>query len=108
MISCALNWLGISERPHGPLHVQAQENPDFDEQPDRAPEGILLPEEAIRKLPAEIVFFTFLLPHALQVTSFTALLELTRASNCFLQSLQRNSYKGMLLFLLLLFLSINI
>lgn len=71
--------------------THAQEKPDLDEQPESAPDGIELLEEAIRKLLAEMVFSTKGLPHALQVMSLTPSHELTRASKRVLHCWQRNS-----------------
>ena len=81
----------IFMQPHGLLFDQAQENPDFDEQPERAPAGIELLPEDILKLDAEIVFLMFLLLHFVQVTLLIAFDEVTNASNGFLHSWQRNS-----------------
>lgn len=54
--------------PHGSVGNYAQENPDFDEQPERAPAGIELDEVlARRRLVAEIFFFTLALWHLVQV-----------------------------------------
>lgn len=47
---------------------QAQENPDFEEQPESAPLGIVDPPCPMRKLEADMVFFTFTLPHFLHLT----------------------------------------
>lgn len=64
----------------------AQEKPDFEEHPDNAPEGILLPPEASLKFEAEMVFFTWALPHFLQLT-VSAPEVLTMVSKRVLQSL---------------------
>jgi hypothetical protein len=71
------------DRPHG---FQAQEKPDLVEQPESAPEGMELEPEAIRKLEAEMVFFTMLLAHFGQTTSTEASAEVTMVSNSPLQS----------------------
>ena len=74
------------------LHrYQAQENPDFEEQPDSAPDGMELDPPEIRKLEAEMVFLTLLLLHLLQVTSPAASAEVTMASKRALHSWQRYS-----------------
>ena len=57
----------VCQEPHGFLD-QAQENPDLEEQPESAPEGMDVPPCPIRKLEAEMVFFTFKLPHFLHLT----------------------------------------
>jgi len=64
----------------------AQEKPPLDEQPDKAPLGIELPPEASLKFEAEIVRFTFLLPHAVQLTSSALVCDETMVSKSFLQS----------------------
>ena len=78
-------------QPTWPHSVYAQENPDFVEQPESAPEGMELEPEEIRKLEADMVFFTMLLPHFGQVTSAEASVEVRIASNKFLHSWQRYS-----------------
>lgn len=80
----------MSENRTGFLGDQAQENPDFDEQPDSAPEGMEEPLPAMRKLDAEMVFLTSRLPH---FSHFIVSPEVrdTRASKCVLQSLQTYS-----------------
>ena len=70
---------------------QAQEKPDFVEQPESAPEGMELELEEIRKLEAEMVFLTLLLPHFGQTTSLVASAEVTMVSNSPLHSWQRYS-----------------
>lgn len=70
---------------------QAQENPDFVEQPESAPEGMELDPEEIRKLEAEMVFFTTLLPHFGQTGSGAVSEEVTMVSNRDLHSWQRYS-----------------
>ena len=81
----------ILVQPDRPHCFQAQENPDFVEQPESAPEGMELEPEEIRKLEAEMVFFTMLLPHFGQVTSAEVSVEVRMASNKFLHSWQRYS-----------------
>lgn len=78
-------------QPDRPHRLQAQENPDFVEQPESAPEGMELEPEDIRKLEAEMVFFTMLLEHAGQTTSAEASADVTMVSNSFLHSWQRYS-----------------
>jgi hypothetical protein len=78
-------------RPTWPHSVYAQEKPDFVEQPESAPEGMEFEPDDIRKLEAEMVFFTALLPHFGQVTSAAVSVEVRMASNRFLQSWQRYS-----------------
>lgn len=69
----------------------AQEKPDLEEQPERAPAGMLLDPDEIRKPAAEMVFLTFLLLHFLQTTSLAAAQEDTSDSKRVLHSWQRNS-----------------
>ena len=69
----------------------AQEKPDFDEQPESAPAGILLEPVDMRKLAADMVFWIFELPHFLQVTSRTASHDVTNDSKSARHSWQRNS-----------------
>lgn len=64
----------------------AQEKPDLEEQPERAPLGIEDPPPAIRKLVAEMVFFTFLLPHLAQTTFSTPAEPVTSSSKKVLHS----------------------
>ncbi len=71
----------------GPFQLYAQENPDLEEQPERAPEGIDDDPPETRKLVAEIVFFTFRLPHSLHLTMSALEADVVRTSKCFLQSL---------------------
>lgn len=78
-------------QPDRPHRFQAQEKPDFVEQPESAPEGMELDPEEIRKLEAEMVFFTAWLSHFGQVTSLADSAEVRMASNRFLQSWQRYS-----------------
>ncbi len=69
---------------------QAQENPDFEEQPDRAPAGMAGLPEPMRTLDAEMVFATFILPHSGHLGSFLSCVEVVSTSKCFLQS--RHTY----------------
>ncbi len=78
-------------QPDRPHRFQAQENPDFVEQPESAPEGMELEPEEIRKLEAEMVFFTTLLPHLGQTVSPAVSVEVTMVSNRDLHSWQRYS-----------------
>jgi len=64
----------------------AQENPELEEQPERAPEGMLLFVGWL--LVAEIIFLMFELLQCLQVTLSMADAIITRLSNFFLQSSQ--------------------
>jgi len=81
----------ILVQPDRPHHFQAQEKPDFVEQPESAPEGMELEPDEIRKLEAEMVFLTMLLEHFGQTTSAEASAEVTMVSNKALQSWQRYS-----------------
>ena len=56
------------------------------EQPDRAPAGTDERSEEILKLEAEMVLFTFLLPHLLQAGLSVSDFEVARTSNVCLQS----------------------
>jgi hypothetical protein len=79
---------GCEGRPHGPAGDQPQENPDLEEQPDRAPAGIEERPEEIRKLEAEMVFLTLRLPHLLHSISCPAAEALPISTSKFaLQSL---------------------
>lgn len=78
-------------QPDRPHDFQAQEKPDFVEQPESAPEGMEPELEAIRKLEAEMVFFTALLPHFGQTVSVAVSVEVTMVSNRALHSWQRYS-----------------
>lgn len=73
------------------LLCHAQENPDLDEQPDKAPAGALLelPDKRLEKV--EICFTTFLLLHFLHSTLSASEIDETKVSNTFSQSLQRYS-----------------
>lgn len=70
---------------------QAQENPDLEEQPERAPSGAPLVLPAIRLEKDEICLIIFLLLHFLQTTSSASDTELTKISKIVLQSLHRYS-----------------
>ncbi len=72
------------------FYDQAQENPDFDEHPESAPEGMDDPPLLMRKLEAETVFLTFRLSHFLHLI-VSAEDKDTSASKCSLQSLQTYS-----------------
>lgn len=82
-------------RPHGPGYGHAQEKPDFDEHPDRAPLGIVGLPEPIRKLDAEIVFVTSRLLHFGHLMVSEDWAEVVNTSKCFLQSRQTYSWIGM-------------
>jgi hypothetical protein len=75
-------------------HDYAQEKPDLDEHPDRAPLGMAGPPDPIRKLEAEMVFVTSRLPHSGHFTVSVVPDEVVRTSKCFLQSRQTYSYMG--------------
>jgi len=75
---------------HTGFYVQAQENPDLEEQPERAPEGMVDPPLFMRKLEADMVFLTFRLSHFLHLIVSAEDKE-TSASKCALQSLQTYS-----------------
>jgi hypothetical protein len=79
----------MRKNPTG-FYDQAQENPDFAEQPESAPEGMDDPLPAMRKLEAETVFLTFRLPHFLHLMVSAAVKD-TRVSKCALQSVQTYS-----------------
>ena len=81
----------IVVQPDRPHCFQPQENPDFVEQPESAPEGMELEPEEMRKLEAEMGFLTMLLEHFGQVTSAEASAELRIVSNSPLHSWQRYS-----------------
>ena len=69
----------------------AQEKPDLEEQPERAPVDEP-PEPPDRRLEnVEICFSTFLLLHFLQITLSAAQLDETKVSKIVLQFLQRYS-----------------
>ena len=73
-----------------PRH-QAQENPDLEEQPESAPDGMDGRPEPMRKLDEEMVFFSSRLLHAGHLTISADPEEVVSTSKCFLQSLQRYS-----------------
>ena len=72
------------------FYDHAQENPDLEEQPERAPEGMDDPPLFIRKLEEDMVFLTFKLSHFLHLI-VSAEDKDTSASKCSLQSLQTYS-----------------
>ncbi len=78
-------------RPPGPAVCYAQEKPDFEEHPDRAPLGMDGLPEPTRKLDAEMVFATFRLPHFGHLTGSVLREEVVSTSKCFLQSRQTYS-----------------
>jgi len=69
----------------------AQEKPDLDEQPDRAPAGAALELPVKRLAKVEICFSTFLLSHFLQTTLSASEMDETKVSKTVSQSLQRYS-----------------
>ena len=75
---------GNRGRPPWPACDQAQEKPDLQEPPDRAPAGAedVFPDE-ILKLEAEIVFLTLLLPHLLHSTLSISVDEVVSTSKMF-------------------------
>ena len=75
----------------GSLLFYAQEKPDFEEQPDRAPDGIEGRAEPMRKLDDEMVFLTSRLLHSGHLTVSVVFEDVVRTSKCFLQSLQTYS-----------------
>ncbi len=77
--------------PHGLPVDYAQENPDFDEQPERAPDGMGGRPEPIRKLDEEMVFLTSRLLHSGHLTVSVTFDEVVSTSKCFLQSLHTYS-----------------
>ncbi len=77
-------------QPHGSPGNQAQEKPERDEQPERAPEGMEGPAP-IRKLAAEMVFLTSRLWQAGHLMISADDEEVVSTSKCFLQSLQTYS-----------------
>jgi len=82
----------LSREPHGLPLYYAQEKPDLEEQPDRAPAGTEDRRlEPILKLELEMVFVTSKLRHCGHLTvSFTPE-EVVSTSKWFLQSLQTYS-----------------
>jgi len=73
---------------------QAQENPDLEEQPEKAPAGLSLELPDNRLAKVENCFSTFLLPHLLHSTLSASAAEETKVSKIVLHSLQRYSYIG--------------
>ena len=82
---------GRLKEPHGFLMCYAQEKPDFDEQPESAPDGMVGRPEPILKLDEEIVFFTSRLLHSGHLTVSVDPDDFVSTSKCFLQSLQTYS-----------------
>jgi hypothetical protein len=80
--------------PHGLPGDYAHENPDFDEQPERAPEGMVGRPEPILKLDVEIVFLTSRLLHFGHLTVSVTPEDVVSTSKWFLQSLHTYSYIG--------------
>jgi len=86
-----LIFLGfMSCKPHGFDCGQAQEKPDFDEQPESAPEGIEDRPEPMRRLAADTVFLTCTLLHFGQETVSGEVVDMS-TSKCSLHSLQTYS-----------------
>jgi len=77
--------------PHGLPGDHAHENPDFEEQPERAPDGMADRPEPILKLEVEIVFLTSRLLHSGHLTVSVTPEDVVSTSKCFLQSLQTYS-----------------
>jgi hypothetical protein len=69
----------------------AQEKPDLDEQPERAPAGapVELPDKRLANV--DICFSTFLLSHFLQTTLSASEMDETKVSNTVSHSLHRYS-----------------
>lgn len=72
------------------FHAYAHEKPDFEEQPERAPEGIDDPPWFMRKLAADMVFFTLTPAHFGHRTISGEVAE-TSSSKWVLQELQTYS-----------------
>lgn len=72
------------------MHGYAQENPDLDEQPERAPAGMDGLFDVLW-IEADILFCTFGPPHFLHLTSSVAEDDKVMVSNISLQSLHSNS-----------------
>jgi len=74
-----------------PPECHAQEKPDLDEQPERAPAGapLELPDKRLENV--EICFSTFLLSHFLQMTLSASEVDETKVSKTVSQSLHRYS-----------------
>jgi len=74
-----------------PPECHAQEKPDLEEQPERAPAGASfeLPDNRLAKV--DICFTTFLLSHFLQTTLSASDMDETKVSNTVSQSLHRYS-----------------
>jgi hypothetical protein len=78
---------GVSPDPEN----HAQEKPDLEEQPERAPAGAPLLLPAMRLENEEICFSTFLLSHFLQTTLSASDTDETKVSKTVSQSLHRYS-----------------
>ena len=78
-------------KPHGLSGGYAQEKPEFDGQPDGAPQGMDEPPELILKLVEDIVFFTSKLWHSGHLTVFVSPDEVLSTSKGFVQSVQTYS-----------------
>ena len=90
------------------FHAYAHEKPDFEEQPESAPEGIDDPPWFMRKLAAEMVFFTLTLAHCGQRTisgevGRDQLLEVGSCSRC--RHIRKLAWKVLLVIELPAFLS---
>ncbi len=74
-----------------PPGYHAQEKPDLDEQPERAPAGapVELPDKRLANV--DICFSTFLLSHFLQTTLSASEMDETKVSNTVSHSLHRYS-----------------
>jgi hypothetical protein len=75
------------KEPNQPQLHPAQEKPDLDEQPEKAPAGALLklPDNRLEKV--EICFSTCLLLHFLQTTVSASVMDETKVSKTVSQSL---------------------
>ena len=78
-------------KPHGLPADYAQEKPELDEQPERAPAGIDGRPDPILKLEEEIVFLTSRPWHWGHFTVSVIPEEVVITSKCFLQSLHTYS-----------------
>lgn len=86
----AIPFLGLHRDHTGPLVTYAQENPEREEQPERAPAGMAGPLAAW-PLVAESIFLMFTLLQCLQRMVSMAEAISTRLSNVCLQSSHLNS-----------------
>jgi hypothetical protein len=75
------------KRATWPSECHAQEKPDLDEQPERAPAGasLELPDKRLENV--EICFSTFLLLHFLQMILSASEVDVTKVSKTVSQSL---------------------